>query len=368
MGIGSVFKKWVAPIVVSACRLFSSAGSALFTLMNVFKFFNQEASIVLRPLSYLAIGINIYAMLATRIASIFRQFRGETAPHLPQENQPATTTPTAPQKKQCCACHCELGIKGSLVYSIFVASGILSSLFSSLNNYLGAITLMEFIGKEGFKSDVHDEEWKEITIQSIAILCAISNLISYHSFNVRKIKENARNLAQKIQANKNCTCDANIAKTISISLFSLVSSIFISYFSTNKAVRKIPHILIPEKIIIALSATAGGSSLGAALIADIPSLYDALSKNQQEEKRYQPTDTPRIESPLRKTTYTIGSIDAGNTLGCSTFISITNTMGDLFQINAHGYIMIPAAMCAISKTILGSTFFVRKGYLDTLQY
>ncbi|RDI43742.1 hypothetical protein [Aquicella lusitana] len=381
MAIWSSLKTAAATVIVSTLRIVSSAGSSLFGVLNLFKYLGKEDHPQAIPISYVAIGVNATTTLTTTVPAIYRQFRNKKKlnPSDNDNNEDENTAIKTKEEEQhlpCCAkccciatclCDDELGFKGRSIYFTIKVLGILSGTFASLNFYLGAVTMSEFARKRIYGVEEPLEKWESWEIGaalSFAALCALSNYIAFCSYRLKKISANGKKFATIVD-HGGSLCDKEAVKTFTISSLNIISAPFFGYFSTSKALLKIPFVPIPDTAAKMLAAASAGTLLNSTLFSDVPALYDSF-KHPKTQTTF--AENPRWESFARIGIYCNGGFDSLLSVGCSTFVSIVNTSHDVFKVDPYSYtIMIPAVLCAASKTANSFSFSVRQSYIDTLK-
>ena len=371
MGIWSTIKTVVTPSLFGLTRTVSSAGSSLFGVLNVFKYFHLENHSTEEPASYFSIGVNAATTVTTTVPYLFRQFRNqnkssnETADKFKEATLPFYS---CCQCSKPCNCHETKSFKSQAAETILDGIGLTSGAFISLGFYLGAVTLCEFIRKRLYESSAPLEEWEtwEISLTlAFATLCAFGNYMTFYSNRYQKIKTSAKNVADILE-HSGSIWNAEAAKALGLSLPNLISGPFMSYFSISNALTKIPFVHVPDILQKTLPIISASTSIPTTLLTDIPALYDYFKKRKTDTDKPQYIE-PAWEPFARASIYFIGAVDAIISVGLNSFVSMVSTSKDVFGIDPYSWkIIVPSIICSASKTANGFFFYVYRGYNDTL--
>lgn len=343
----------IAPAIFSVGRVISSAGQVLFTLPKFIHYVTNNKNYPRADFSasIIVVLFNIIVNSATRVPAIYRQFR-QTKNIQPESPRYATRWCGNSDKK--------MGYKGMTFFFLMKTCGLLSAFFTSLNAHLGSITFIEFIAKHGFNSDIHDEEWKEAIVQSIAFFFAVSNFVSYLNYNLYRIEMNAKKFAENIDQGNIPRNKEAIAATV-ISLLSVYGIPFFAYLTTKGSVNKIFGEFMLEGFKRAIAGTSAMSSIPSYLMSNIPALYSVLHGDQNDRlylRQY------RWEKPVKITVYSAGVGDSIQNM-ISTFTGLVNTSHEVFNIDPKGSFVIPAVIGSICTGTLYFVFGVYDGVQDS---
>lgn len=340
------FTKAIIPTAISVFRTVSSAGFALLVITNFFKYIRKANHPLALPISYLAIGLNIFTNLTTVVPHIFRQFLNNKT-----QNEPKLY---------------ELSKKGKSTYFIITKSSLLSLIFATLNYYLGVVVLSNF-AQQNSDSENDPSQMEKGFLHSLALACAIANLIYQFGIKYGYIKESAAEFAKHIDEG-NYAISANTKKSILISSPSIVCTPCQVYFSMRQALPQLPYgHRIPNEVNMGTSVFSAGTAIIAYTFAEVFGLSKFFNRPETD---IQWKDLPPLERYLlRKIVFPAVLLDAVNTIGISTFLSIVFTLSDLAALDPYNPVLITAAILfATSKTIPGYIFSGVLGYLDAVKY
>lgn len=340
-------------------KLVSSAGQTLFGTQKAVNYILKDSD-NLHPVnisvSSISIFCNFFVNCVTRVPALYYKFTSTS-----ESPAPTVALKTCCSKVSGCLCGDFSPCPSGSAYFVLRASGAVSAIFTSINAYLGAITLSEFIASLS-GSDIHDGGWIDTTVQASAVLLAVTSFASYYTYNLRKVEESSRKFSQYLEDRKDPhtaeenTLNKKHALAWLIASFSIISAPFLAYFSTKHALIKIPKgTLIPDT---ALKALAGGSSVSSLLttsVINVPSIYTFLA---EENISYPETTRFKI---LRYLTYGIGSVDSLLT-GLGNYRGVIETFKDISALDPYGPIITLAIICGLSTTASNFTFSVYDGY------
>jgi len=331
----SVSKRILAPFSFSLGRVFSTAGSALFNIQYVLKYFNNNPPTARGNMIFEVIAMfsNVWTNLVLRVPLIFRQFRSSSA----EENRPFIRGANTRQKS---------------IYLFFKICGMAAGTYNSLSFYLGGITLAEFIA-ELCKSDAHDAEWKEALVQSAAVFFALSNLVSFYTYTLRSVEDNALRLGEHLDSDDKLEREA-VVLSLLIATWGMVSGTMLGFFSYGRAFNDIKFLKIGNLLNKCLSGAGSFFSLTVSLLTQLPALYSKLRHATPEERiaarntASQQQDTTTLML-LRRSTLAVGVIESAS-MGAQNGMGVINTSNELWGVDPYGYVIVPAGVCALSTT------------------
>ena len=347
---------YVAPYAFSVGRVVSSAGQSAFSIPKFVKYLtNSDDHPYTRPLSIGGMLFNIIVNLATRVPSLFFHYRK------PPVAMPVPPKMTDPFHESDPKHFSELNIRAKAVYIVLRILCTSGGAFQSLSAYLNTISVSELLASLA-NSDAHDEEWKEWTIQAVALYFALSSLDSFRSLNLKKINERTWQVAVNVH-NGHFVWD-NIAKmTLAASITGALSGSFYAYFSSMGALGKIPYITIQTNIKRAIAAYSSVTMLANQMTVYMPAVYDGLRNRNQPNKFAK----AKWESP---TEIFVNAAGVGDTLttGVSFFTGIVTTLGTEFGADTKSpYVIVPSIIFSSSAAVLNYFFSVHESFKDVMK-
>src|SRR3990167_8799280 len=195
-------------VIFSLGKIIAATGQTLFGMRHATGYLlkNGNASVALAGCAALC---SLAVILTTRVPAIARQFRSANT-------EINIELPSDVSKSR------------RMFFNGFMICSFACGIFSAIGAYLSAITISEFM--KIFFSD-HANYLSSSYIQLFAIFVALSTFVSYYSFNYYKSRQNAikfvsiTHLPHAILLH-----DKNVMKTIFVSVLSLLSIPFLSYF------------------------------------------------------------------------------------------------------------------------------------------
>jgi len=161
--------------------------------------------------------------------------------------------------------------------------------------------------------------------------------------------------------------DKNVLKTMGISVLSLLSIPFLSYFLTKHALLSMPYIgsILSLFSVQCIAICSSVTALVTSFITTIPATYDYFVAREKRIIDKQSTADMLTGGwrTLRNTTYAAGFIDC-TANGLTNFMSVIDVAHDAISVDPYGNIMILAVGCGISSALLTAAFSVRQGFND----
>lgn len=369
--ISSGIKKTVVPTIISAGRMISAIGESLFSLPKFIKYLTGQND---HPYNlYSSIGVIVSSAIvnvSTRVPAIFMHFRSK-------EDAPSVNDPTelpfvsddesfaevgASNNGYTFCCETELGYKGMSIFIILKTLNIAAIPFTFLSSYLNAITFIEFIAKNGFQKDAHEDILEYIT-QSASLALAVCGSATYAIYSLKKANHNAKKFAAMVEKN-NFTCDKATLSTIAIMTLGTTTVPFLAYFSASNALQKLPLIILPEKVRYVTAGIGALTRTATTLLTQTSSLNSVLTT---QSKTVQYTFTPIWERPLKAIVYIAGVGELAAT-GIANFTGFVNTSHDVFGIDEKnpGLIAIGAVTGSVNATLY-FFFSVHEGIKQTIR-
>jgi hypothetical protein len=244
-----------------------------------------------------------------------------------------------------------------IIFNGSILSSLACGIFSAIGAYLSTTTISEFIHLFcATRSDY-------LLTHSLAIFVALSTFISYYSFNYFKSRQNAARLVsmQRLPLTLSLR-DKNVMKTLFVSLLSLLSIPFLSYFLTKHALISMPYIgsYLSLAVIKYIAAASAVTALITSLLTNIPAAYEYFVT--KDNKMHLTPENPSW-SMLRNMTYSAGMVDCSAN-GLSNFVSVIDVARDALELDPYGNIIYLAIGCGISSALLTAAFSVRQGFND----
>ncbi len=330
----SVTKRILAPFSFSLGRVFSCAGSALFNIQYVLKYFNNKPPTARGNMfiEVLAMFTNVWTNMVLRVPLIYKQFRSSGQ----AEERPFIRGKNTRQKS---------------IYLFFKICGMAAGTYNSLSFYLGGITLAEFIA-EVCKSDAHDAAWKEALIQSAAVFFALSNLVSFHTYTLPSVENNALALGEHLDSDNKIEREAAVLSLL-IAMWGMVSGTMLGFFSYGRAFNDLKFLKMGNLLNKCLSGAGSFFSLTVSLMTQLPALYSRLRRHVPPQA-IAAHNTPQLPDSttlmlLRRSTLTIGVLESAS-MGAQNGMGVINTSNELWGFDPYGYVIVPAGICALSTT------------------
>lgn len=391
-------KSTVKAIFFSTGRMISSPGASNFNMTKfmMYALMVQENNPWITALGLTALAANAYVNAVTRVPAIFRTFREAdpapaalpppaTNPHQPlaqiQEeennnlstaliahNDPSDAEPAEEKAEVVTTPKHPVTTKGRTAYWLLKVSGWLSGCFTSLNAYLGAVSLYLFIQHlfDPSHDPAQDELWEKSIRIGFASGISLSSFVAFYSFIIENIESVATNFGLYVE-NPNKTIDRHWAYAVLYCSGNILSAPFNAYFATVNTLNTIPGLnLMPEIWINGISAVSSASAAITGAANNIPSTHSFITtvgccrSNIQEEK-LDFIETPRWRF-LRITTNVIGILD-GIFTAAGTHNSVVNTLAKApFNCDPYGPVVTLGLYCGTSSGFNNFTFSVRDGF------
>lgn len=344
----NITKKYVAPSFIAIGRTFTVAGSALFGMQHVVKYITQEDD---HPASLYAsiasIAISVIVFLPTRGIALFRFFS--------QLGEPSHATNQHP---------IELSRRGKVIAVGLQGISYSTLLFTAINSYQSALTLIDFTSQKGLKVDNHEGNLEYVT-QVIAVSLSVCSILTYGIYSLKKANLNSSNAARTLDT-MDIPRDRYLIATIACSILGTTSIPFTNYFSSSSALNKIVWVKdLPSSVKAGFAGFNAFSGTVFYLLTQPPAIYAAVSPH---DKSITPTQRPCFEIPMKVILYPVGFLDFG-TGALTNFNGIVQTANQMTGIDPYNPILIGSAVPFATTTSLLNFFFSVHGAIkDTVNH
>lgn len=363
---------------VSLSRLFSSLGSALFTLRKfTILLVGTIQTAFFIPAAVVLLTSNFILNLGTRIPAIYHMIFPKKSPmllneieqplliddelerHSDEENVEAEAieevvvdevvidaqpiiSPVEPTSAETESHNIRNGAATTTYYALKLV-GLISATFVAFNSYLGFITLWEFATSEAssLRNPKHpyDSDNEEYMIQAIALILAVFNYAANTSYNIKKYNSNAKILSNAIKDGEVNLDKKATVKAAAIATPAIIAGSLLANFSTTGSLEKVPSwIKIPS---LAKKIIADVSSVTAPTNQALTSGFSTYRKFITDEVYYE--NPPSWEKVFIPTMKTVGTVDCIGTV-ISNFVAIDAVMGELLDIEQDNYYLMGASL------------------------
>ncbi|SRR5579885_200245 len=338
-------KTIVAPIIIPAGRAVTYSGQSLFYLLNFIKLVTNRLN---HPAGYysgiVAIACSLVVIIPTRGVAVWRYFRNSDA-----KSRPESHTQAEPMVLD--SDDIELGKIGKGLYRLLSALSYDTVLFTLLNSYLNAMTLIEFIAM-ALKTDPHDKNHEYYT-QAGALGLAACTMVTYYIYSIKKAIPNARLTAHHVE-HLSFPMNKYSAVTLLIGLLGTPAIPFTNCFTTINALEKIPGVKSWDyRVKFAVGSVSAVSFTVAHVLTQLPAIYEALASGKQK-MRY--TSAARWEKSLAIAVYTAATGEM-IVFGLGNYNGIVKTSVDAFGIDKNNVVLMTTAIPLASSTAILNFFF-----------
>lgn len=335
--------KYVFPTLMSLGRLTGSTGTAIFSTSKFVRFVTGvDNSPYDTPAIVIAASSSIFMNLAIRTPAMFLHFQDIN--YTPQivENP-------VPLKFQ---------YKG---LSLFLQSiMILSTVFSSLGSYLGAIGIIEkFTNKNDNEIYNIDKIMAALAITS-ALYVVVCNVFSNVTLPLKSARKNIHGFSLDLQE-RTFPFNKYTLFTLAISLPGVICQPFQGFFSTSNAIKKIPYIDVPDRIAHGIGALSSCTLTTYQIFTQIPAVNRKL---KNKNLIMLPVNKHYLDTPFTIAVHAVGIVDS-IVNGANIFYAITSTAHDAFDVDQKDKYLISFAIVAgLSFAIMQYIFGVLENFAE----
>lgn len=355
--VNSYIYRRIAPSIFSLVKAISSAGQTLlFTQKFIFYLTGNKKSIANIPTSSVLVVCTLASNYFIRRRLIDRQFDPEAKPYELQ----IEITPGIPIH----ITYDHLETFGKSFFWIIKILGYLASISSAGYNYLcSAVFLESIVGAGGY--DIHDESYGEISLQLFAILCAISNLVASFSNSQHRIEENAILFAYMLEK-RLFKWNHYMTATLGIATLGTICIPFFTNYSTNTIYGKIPKIVVPKGLKVAINSIAVTASTTSFIMSNFPDVYRTIKPGHKNYRNHLPKDKKGKAKMF--SIFGTGIGEAGST-GAGNYLGTVETLHELFGLDKKDPGVIAFGIStSLSSAALFYSFAIYQGYLRVLSY
>jgi hypothetical protein len=397
MSFGSSIKnclKFVARPLFSAGKVISSAGQTLFGVQGAAAYILEvaEGCVMYNPIVMgIALGFvaaDVFINLMTRVPAIYHQLRTipEPIPSLQTDKPKPSFTERVGNVCRGIGNFCKTTAsivcspRRLLGYSVFgftVLGGVVSSQFSSLAAYLGAVKLPEL--SEFFLKNHQDEcaandhhstysDTVRTALYVYGAVIALSSLMSFISFNLKKVWTNSKKLRDRIineDSKKRPLNKIAFGLAFFMTLLNLAGNIGLAFRGTMSALGKLPKFLNADKQTkVSVWSTISSSST---LLTTTPfALYNFFDQFFSKERDELLDEMFKQYSKLSTATKIIG-IFSSIGIGLSNLAGITALLAVL-GANPYAWgIILLGGLSGLSTAVSNYAFTIIQGLEDYLK-
>lgn len=304
--------------IFSLGKIAASAGSTLFGIRETLESYGVVDPVVQGIANGLT-SLNVLITSASRAPPIYRKLLGYS--HRKPEDYQVLATKPLPLNP---ALH--LSTRMQVSYYFLVTFGYLSSPFSALNAYLSAITLIDTLCPS--MEDAHRI--------GLANFVTASSMMSYYSFNLKKMRRNTLKccvvIQQRLHGEPFNIQYRTIAATLLSTVFGVIAGIGTSYLGTTKSLERFP---LTQDLTPDTQTTIVITSVIASLFSS--TFIYGVSSYDQIKAWLEPSTANRHITAIPYYARVMVLIDSsgGSLLG---FIGVVNLIGRLFGLDPNAAI------------------------------